>query len=73
MRFCRAGAPIACNRRLSQLAPTQFRVAIDWIRLARFDGQCKGAKVGPRSARVREVRRAPQARDWPLTLVSKPR
>jgi len=40
--------------------------------LERFAGLCKGAKVGPRSARVREVRRAPQARDWPLTLIRKP-
>jgi len=40
--------------------------------LERFAGLCKGAKVGPRSGRVHGVHRAPQARDWPLTLICKP-
>ncbi len=42
------------------------------LSLERFAGLCKGAEVGPRSARVRDVHRAPQARDWPLTLIRKP-
>ena len=56
----------------SSMMPSTFARYIPYTLLERFAGWCKGAKVGPRSARVWDIHRAPQARDWPLTPIRKP-